>query len=68
LENVSFEDIRQKENLSEECWRKLDQELNWLFDTLDYLRAAALSALNRIEVTNVTHIHVRNMTFLFESG
>ena len=42
------------ENPAEECWRQLDQELgNRLFDTLDDIRDAALSALNRIEVPNL---------------
>ena len=41
-------------NPAEECWRQLDQELgNRLFDTLDELRDAALSALNRITVPNI---------------
>ncbi|RXK46159.1 IS630 family transposase [Halorientalis pallida] len=41
-------------NPAEECWRQLDQELgNRLFDTLDDLRDAALSGLNRIEVPDV---------------
>jgi len=41
-------------NPAEECWRQLDQELgNRLVDTLDKLRDAALSALNRITVPNV---------------
>jgi hypothetical protein len=41
-------------NPAEECWRQLDQELgNRLFETLDDLRDAALSALNRIEVLDV---------------
>jgi hypothetical protein len=41
-------------NPAEECWRQLDQELgNRLFDTLDDLRDAALSALNRIEVPDI---------------
>jgi hypothetical protein len=39
---------------AEECWRQLDQELgNRLFDTLNDLRDAALSALNRIEVPDI---------------
>ncbi|GAD51825.1 mobile element protein [Halarchaeum acidiphilum MH1-52-1] len=41
-------------NPAEECWRQLDQELgNRLFETLDDLRGAALSALDRIEVPDV---------------
>ncbi|MDB2272849.1 IS630 family transposase, partial [Halorubrum ezzemoulense] len=37
-----------------ECWRQLDQELgNRLFDTLDGLREAALSVLNRVEIPDV---------------
>ncbi|WP_234403471.1 IS630 family transposase [Halarchaeum acidiphilum] len=41
-------------NPAEECWRQLDQELgNRLFDTLDDLRDAALSALNRIKVPDI---------------
>nr|WP_240940593.1 IS630 family transposase [Haloarcula argentinensis] len=41
-------------NPAEECWRQLDQELgNRLFDTLDDLRDAALTALDRIEVPDV---------------
>jgi len=41
-------------NPAEECWRQLDQELgNRLFNTLNELRDAALSALNRINVPNV---------------
>jgi transposase len=38
-------------NPTEECWRQLNQELgNRLFETLDDLRDAALSALERIKV------------------
>jgi len=41
-------------NPAEECWRQLNQELgNRLFDTLDELRDAALSALNRIKIPDV---------------
>ncbi|OYR67033.1 hypothetical protein DJ79_09625 [Halorubrum ezzemoulense] len=41
-------------NPAEECWRQLDQELgNRLFDTLDGLREAALSVLNRVEIPDV---------------
>ena len=41
-------------NPAEECWRQLNQELgNRLFDTLDDLRDAALSVLDRIEVPDV---------------
>nr|WP_256290567.1 IS630 family transposase [Halobellus inordinatus] len=41
-------------NPAEECWRQLDQELgNRLFDTLDDLRDAALSALDRIKIPDV---------------
>jgi hypothetical protein len=41
-------------NPVEECWRQLDQELgNRLFDTLNELRDAALSTLNRINVPDI---------------
>ncbi len=41
-------------NPAEECWRQLDQELgDRLFDMLDELRDAALSALNRINVPDI---------------
>ena len=41
-------------NPTEECWRQLNQELgNRLFETLDDLRDAALSALDRIKVPNI---------------
>ena len=47
-------------NPAEECWRQLDQELgNRLFDTLDDLRDAALSALDRIKIPDVLRIYVR---------
>ena len=42
-------------NPAEECWRQLNQELgNRLFETLDDLRDAALSALNGIEVPDIS--------------
>ena len=41
-------------NPAEECWRQLDQTLgNRLFETLDELRDAALSALDDISVPDV---------------
>ena len=41
-------------NPTEECWRQLNQELgNRLFETLDDLRDAALSALDRIKVPDI---------------
>jgi hypothetical protein len=41
-------------NPAEECWRQLDQEPgNRLFDTLNGLRDATLSALDRIEVPDI---------------
>ena len=41
-------------NPTEECWRQLNQELgNRLFETLDDLRDASLSALERIKVPDI---------------
>ena len=41
-------------NPTEECWRRLNQELgNRLFDTLDELCDAALAALDTIDPPNV---------------
>ena len=47
-------------NPAEECWKKLNQALgNRLFDTLDELRDAALTALDRIKPPNVFTYLVR---------